>query len=76
MIHLTTEIKQLITDDTILFLKSCEVLTVKQATLNKYLKENNTSLTELNFLNHLVEYTQLPLSQVITNGKLSKLMCK
>lgn len=76
MISLTTEAIELIKDDKSLFNKIFVVLGITERTMYNYLNSNSNELIKVNCLNELVEHTQRPLSELITGGKLSKLLSK
>jgi len=49
---------------------------VSHNTMMKYIQGNSSRFTELDCLNLITEELQLPLSEIITGGKLSKLLAK
>jgi len=76
MILLSNETKKTIKSNPGIFVQGCVILNVKQATMNKYLDSDGERLTELNFINYLVQALNKPLSELIEGGKVSKLLAK
>ncbi len=81
-IELTTEAIALIKSDQQLLYKVRQAIKtgdgqfISESNLYKTMKKNSTRLTEVAVLNAIVEHTGLPLSEIITGGKLSKLLSK
>lgn len=57
-------------------LKIMGTINASHNTMMKYLEVNDIRLTAIDALNIIVEDMQIPLSEVITGEKLSKLMLK
>lgn len=76
MITLTPKAIELIKGDTPLFIKIQIALGVTERTMYNYVKSNSEELTKVAALNQMVEHTGKPLSEIITGGKLSKLLSK
>ena len=76
MITLNTEALALIRADKKLQLKIQTILEVTERTMYTYLKNGSPEFTRLDIINEIVIYTDRPLSELITGGKLSKLVAK
>lgn len=73
-IRLKPEIAAHISQTPGLRLKIQGAITASHNTMMKYLEENHIRLTELDALNIITEEMNLPLSDIIEGGKLSRLM--
>lgn len=73
-VRLKPEITEIIKNDNGLRLKIQGAITASHNTMMKYIEDNSIRLTELDALNIITEELKLPLSQIITGERLSKLM--
>lgn len=76
MARLTTEVIIHIRKTAPLRLKIQAAINASHNTMMKYLDDNDVRLTALDSVNIIVEELQQPLSEIITGGKLSKLLAK
>lgn len=76
MICLSPEIITAIKEDAHLRLKIQAIINVSHNTMIKYLDENDGRLTQLDVINLITDEFQMPLSEIIQGGKLSKLLAK
>lgn len=76
MIVLTEKTIAAIKEDKQLKRKLVSVLDCTERMLHNYLVDNSRRFTELDVINTLVDHMQLPVSEIITGGKLSKLLSK
>ena len=63
-------------DNSAFRLKVQGAISASHNTVMKYIEENDIRLTALDSINIITEHLNLPLSEVITGGKLSKLLAK
>lgn len=76
MITLTQSAIANIKKDRILKTKLMTVLGCSEKQLYNYFNSNSRRFTELDVINILVDYMQVPVSEIITGGKISKLLSK
>lgn len=76
MIRLTPEVILHIKKKAPLRLKIQAAINASHNTMTKYLYDNDVRLTALDAINIIVEDLQRPLSELVTGGKVSKLLCK
>jgi hypothetical protein len=76
MIVLNDSALQSIRDNRALKKAIINQLDCTEKTLYLDLKNNSTKLTQLAIVNLIVEHTNRPLSELITGGKLSKLIAR
>lgn len=76
MITLTENTLAKIKSDRELKMKLAIVLKCSERMVDNYIRDNSRRFTELDSVNVLVDYTGMPLSDLVTGGKLSKLMSR
>ncbi len=76
MIALNKFALDLIKEERSLFIKIQLELKISERTMYNYINSCSEELTKLSSINALVEFTNMPLSNLIEGGKLSKLLAK
>lgn len=76
MLRLDKSILEKLKDDEPFQLRVRATIGVSHNTMMKYIQENHSRFTELDCINFIAEELQQPLSEIITGGKLSKLLAK
>lgn len=76
MIRLEDNILIKLKEDEAFQLRVRATIGVSHNTMMKYIQDNHSRFTELDCINFIAEELQLPLSEIVTGPKLSKLLSR